>query len=78
MHETTANQAIILISCPDQQGIISMVTNFISNNGGNIVDLDEHVDYTDQVFFMRVAWELSEFSIADALYGLKSIQCFQG
>jgi formyltetrahydrofolate deformylase len=63
--ETVPQQAIILISCPDQQGIISSVTNFISSNGGNIIDLDEHVDHTDHVFFMRVAWELSEFTIRD-------------
>jgi formyltetrahydrofolate deformylase len=65
MTETSPHQAIVLISCPDQPGIISTVTNFISNNGGNIIDLDEHVDYTDHVFFMRVAWELSEFRIPD-------------
>ena len=60
-----SNQAIILISCRDQPGIISNVTNFISSNGGNIMDLDEHVDFTHSVFFMRVAWELSGFSIPD-------------
>ena len=65
MTETSPHQAIVLISCPDQPGIISTVTNFISNNGGNIIDLDEHVNYIDHVFFMRVAWELSEFRIPD-------------
>ncbi len=60
-----SNQAIILISCQDQSGIISNVTNFISSNGGNIMDLDEHVDFTNKVFFMRVAWELSGFTIPD-------------
>ncbi len=65
MTDTASHQAIILISCPDQPGIISTVTDFISSNGGNIMDLDEHVDFTDHVFFMRVAWELSEFSIPD-------------
>lgn len=29
------------------------------------MDLDEHVDFTDHVFFMRVAWELTEFDIPD-------------
>jgi formyltetrahydrofolate deformylase len=60
-----SHQAIFLISCPDQPGIISRVTDFISVNGGNIMDLDEHVDFNDQIFFMRVAWELAEFNIPD-------------
>lgn len=65
MSDAASRQAIILISCPDQPGIISTVTDFISSNGGNIMDLDEHVDFNDQVFFMRVAWELSGFGIPD-------------
>ena len=32
--ETTA---ILLLHCPDQQGIISEVTKFITDNKGNIV-----------------------------------------
>ena len=59
-----AGQAIILISCADQRGIISAVTDFISENTGNILDLDEHVDATDKVFFMRVAWDLTGFQLS--------------
>jgi formyltetrahydrofolate deformylase len=65
MSQSNSQQAVILISCPDQSGIISRVTDFISRNGGNIMDLDEHVDFNDQVFFMRVAWELEGFNIPD-------------
>ena len=63
---SSADQAIILISCPDQRGIISAVTDFISENNGNILDLDEHVDATDKEFFMRVAWDLAEFQMSAA------------
>lgn len=52
----------ILIHCPDQSGIIRAITTFIDNNQGNIVYLDQHVDKTLDVFFMRV---VSEFSIDD-------------
>lgn len=65
MSQSNSQQAVILISCPDQSGIISRVTDFISRNGGNIMDLDEHVDFNDKVFFMRVAWELNSFNIPD-------------
>ncbi len=57
-------QAIVLISCKDRRGIISAVTDFISENDGNILDLDEHVDPTDRIFFMRVAWDLATFKLA--------------
>ena len=69
MSRSTSPQAVILISCPDQSGIISKVTDFISRNGGNIMDLDEHVDFNDHIFFMRVAWELKDFSIPDEQIG---------
>jgi formyltetrahydrofolate deformylase len=50
--------AILLLHCPDQQGIISEVTKFITDNKGNIVYLDQYVDRQDGVFFMRIEWEL--------------------
>jgi formyltetrahydrofolate deformylase len=60
--------AILLLSCPDQPGIVAEVSNFIHRNRGNIIDLDEHVDKTENVFFMRLEWELNGFLIPrDAL-----------
>lgn len=61
--EPLSRTAILLISCPDQPGIIAVVTDFITVNGGNIVYLDQHVDREEEVFFMRVEWELNKFSI---------------
>ena len=59
--------AILLLHCPDQQGIISEVTKFITDNKGNIVYLDQYVDqYVDRedgMFFMRIEWELDGFLI---------------
>ena len=55
--------AILLLHCPDQQGIISEVTKFITDNKGNIVYLDQYVDRQDSVFFMRIEWELDKFLI---------------
>ena len=55
--------ATMLIHCPDEKGIIRSVTNFISMNNGNIVDLDQHVDSEQKIFFMRVEWTLNDFSI---------------
>ena len=55
--------AILLLHCPDQQGIITEVTKFITDNMGNIVYLDQYVDRVDEVFFMRIEWELDNFLI---------------
>ena len=55
--------AILLLSCPDKQGIITDVTKFITDNRGNIVYLDQYVDRENGVLFMRVEWELEGFII---------------
>ena len=55
--------AILLLHCPDRQGIISDVTKFITDNQGNIVYLDQYVDRQDGMFFMRIQWELDTFAI---------------
>ena len=57
------NSAIILIACPDQKGIVNTVTNFIASNDGNIIDLEQHVDQHEKMFFMRVEWSLSGFKL---------------
>lgn len=56
-------RAILIIHCPDQSGILAAVTEFININGGNILYLDQHVDRVENVFFMRVEWDLENFMI---------------
>lgn len=55
--------AILLLHCPDKLGIITEITKFITDNQGNIVYLDQYVDKVDGRFFMRVEWELTNFTI---------------
>ena len=55
--------AILLLHCPDQPGIISEVTKFITDNQGNIIYLDQYVDREDSMFFMRIEWQLDCFRI---------------
>ena len=55
--------AILLLHCPDTQGIISEITKFITDNHGNIVYIDQYVDHIDNMFFMRLEWELDKFLI---------------
>lgn len=57
-------RATLLIHCPDRGGLVAAVTDFIAKNKGNILDLDEHVDPSEGVFFMRVEWDLKNFKIS--------------
>ena len=63
MRKIRRNSATLLMHCPDQKGIVADVTEFINNNEGNIITLDEHVDRLDKVFYMRIEWELEGFLI---------------
>jgi len=49
---------ILLLCCPDQPGLVSKISHFIFKRGGNILDLDEHVETDDQIFSIRIAWEI--------------------
>ena len=55
--------AVVLIECEDQKGIVSSVTEFIYSNQGNIIDLDQYTDHENMHFFMRVEWSLEMFTI---------------
>lgn len=55
--------AILLISCPDQKGIIAKITNFIYKHNGNIEHADQHIDSQTNTFFMRIEWSLQNFNI---------------
>jgi formyltetrahydrofolate deformylase len=57
------NTAILLIHCPDKEGVVAAVTDFLFKNNGNILDLEQHVDTDTKTFFMRVEWSLDNFTI---------------
>jgi len=63
MMQANKNTAKLLLHCPDKPGIISAVTDFITINKGNIVYLDQYVDHIENIFFMRIEWELSDFLV---------------
>ena len=63
MAKSRRSTATLLISCPDQTGLVATVTQFIHANNGNIVHLDQHVDRQHAVFFMKLTWDLEGFWI---------------
>jgi formyltetrahydrofolate deformylase len=56
--------AVLLLSCPDQPGIVAAVADFVFQHGGNIIDAQQHTDQTDGVFFQRVEFRLDGCDLA--------------
>ena len=63
--QKTNKNAILLMHCPDQSGIVAVVTDFININGGNILYLDQYVDRENRIFFMRIEWDFTHFIIPE-------------
>ena len=60
---TSKPTAVLLISCPDQRGLVARVADFVFRHNGNIVHSDHHTDSESATFLMRVEWELEGFDI---------------
>ncbi|KKQ02183.1 MAG: Formyltetrahydrofolate deformylase [Candidatus Roizmanbacteria bacterium GW2011_GWA2_36_23] len=57
------NNAVLLITCPDHKGIVADVSQFLYFHNANIIHADQHKDYEQNLFFMRVEWNLDEFDL---------------
>lgn len=55
--------ATLTITCPDKKGLVADLTDFVFQNRGNIVALDQYVDEGARVFFMRLEWDMRGFKI---------------
>lgn len=55
--------AILLISCPDRKGIVATVADFLYKHKANILDAQEHQDSESNLFFLRVEWDLKDFTL---------------
>ncbi len=65
-NQNAGRTAILLLSCQDRVGLVARIAHFIYERGGNILDLDEHVDVEERHFFLRVSWSLEQFTIPAA------------
>ena len=55
--------ATLLVSCPDQKGLVSGISSFISRNGGNILQSDQYTDVEAGIFLARFEFHLDGFQI---------------
>lgn len=57
------NSAILLINSPDRKGLVSTISTFLYDHGANILHADQHQDLDLGMFFMRIEWDLKDFSL---------------
>ena len=53
---TTENKFILIINCPDKEGIIASVSNFLFKRNFNILESSQFKDTKNNQFFMRVCF----------------------
>jgi formyltetrahydrofolate deformylase len=51
-------RAALLLSCPDQSGIVAAVGGFAAETGGNIVEADQHSDPVADLFLQRIEFDV--------------------
>ena len=50
----------LLVSCPDQRGIVAALAQVLYGHGANILDADQHTDAVAGIFFQRIHFDASE------------------
>lgn len=63
--------ATLLITCPDQKGLVASIANFLYQHNANILHADQHQDAENDLFLMRIEWDLAGFDI-DCSEGLSA------
>jgi formyltetrahydrofolate deformylase len=56
--------ATLLVSCRDRTGLVAALSEFVFDNGGNILDADQHAEAETGLFFMRLVWDTGGFKLA--------------
>ena len=60
---------ILHINCPDQRGIIAQFTAILYDHGANVLNLEQHVEPGEKLFFMRIHIDLSSMEISENALG---------
>ncbi|MXR35794.1 formyltetrahydrofolate deformylase [Craterilacuibacter sinensis] len=55
--------ATLLVSCPDNKGLVAAIANFLMTYNANIMHADQHQDESENLFLMRIQWELEGFTL---------------
>lgn len=55
--------ATLLINAPDKKGLVAAIANFLVTYNANIMHADQHQDTSENLFLMRVQWDLEGFTL---------------
>ena len=56
---------VLHINCPDQRGIIAQFTGILYDHGANVLNLEQHVEPDEKLFFMRIHADLKNMEISE-------------
>jgi formyltetrahydrofolate deformylase len=62
------NTATLLITCPDTRGIVAAIADFLYQHNANILHADQHQDAENNLFLMRVEWDLANFNLDETAF----------
>ena len=62
------NTATLLITCPDTKGIVAAIADFLYKHNANILHADQHQDAENNLFLMRVEWDIANFNLEEAAF----------
>jgi formyltetrahydrofolate deformylase len=62
------NTATLLITCPDAKGIVAAIADFLYQHNANILHADQHQDAENNLFLMRVEWDVANFNLAETAF----------
>lgn len=54
---------LLKISCPDQVGLLSKLSGFVAQHGGNLLEVHQFTDERSGWFFARMAVETETLSV---------------
>ena len=60
------NTATLLITCPDTRGIVAAIADFLFQHDANILHADQHQDAENNLFLMRVEWDVVNFNLSES------------
>jgi formyltetrahydrofolate deformylase len=64
-----SNIFTLRLQCADRPGLVARIAGFLAERGGNIIDAQQYDDWSNDRFFMRVAFDAGESA---SLEGLRS------